>query len=432
MNLKSLILFILLVTFPIFSGCSDSPDTPQTSSVTLVITTHDVQTKSDAGAADGYNIATSDEIIIQKYMVAIFKGDTCVAFKETTPTSTTTTTDEATGNTVSAYSETFTDLPASTLTFLVMANYSVSLNGLGVGSRYADFENLSDEASSMDSNNLLKVGQTTANLSSSNEALSVNVSLTQLPVRIDFGTVSIKKENEETVDSKTTLNGDWQALDQSDVEAAALLTKSKLSGGSWSDKYYYVGDFYKYLFQKRTVTVTTSSSSGQFIVNSKKVSGYNMTTDLILNPDINTIENSQFSAGNEINFTKSFYTYESSDASKRITMTVNCKISESEVVKTYVQYSYIRYTKVNDEWNAGVETDFDIDESAPLTTETSDDSGLSYDYTISLPFNANGISLLKGHRYTVNGTFTQKLLGKPTVDWYISDLGPVANELDYN
>jgi hypothetical protein len=162
------------------------------------------------------------------------------------------------------------------------------------------------------------------------------------------------------------------------------------------------------------------------------MSGYNMTTDLILNPDINTIENSQFSAGNEINFTKSFYTYESSDASKRITMIVNCKISESEVVKTYVQYSYIRYTKVNDEWNAGVETDFDIDESAPLTTETSDDSGLSYDYTISLPFNANGISLLKGHRYTVNGTFTQKLLGKPTVDWYISDLGPIANELDYN
>ena len=145
MNLKSLILFTLLVTFPIFSGCSDSPDTPQTSSVTLVITTHDVQTKSDAGAADGYNIATSDEIIIQKYMVAIFKGDTCVAFKETTPTSTTTTTDEATGNTVSAYSETFTDLPASTLTFLVIANYSVSLNGLGIGSRYADFENLSDK-----------------------------------------------------------------------------------------------------------------------------------------------------------------------------------------------------------------------------------------------------------------------------------------------
>lgn len=428
MKLKNVLLLGSCLTLGFFSGCIDEEEPAnKAAAVTVVISTNDVQTKAEEDAASGYDIATAEEINISNYLIAVFKDNACVALKSGAPSATTNTTDDSRNTTVQAYSESFTDLPTGNLTFLVIANSTTDFSSLQVGSSYSAFSGYVESA--LTEGKLVKVGQKTVTLSASATAQEVKVPLTQLSVRIDFGSVTLKKENVTTQESQDYSYGSWEILNS--LEASSLVTKLNLNGSWTGDEFFTTDGTYKYVFHKRTVTVTTSSSTGSFVVNSKSVSGYNTSTDLMLLPDTSKIENTQYVAGADKSFTKSFYTYESTSNSAYLTLTLNCKIGESGVVKTYTQYGYICYTKNGDGWHDGVETDIAYDINNPETSEASGNTGLSYDYTLNIPFNSDEIKLKKGHRYTVNGTYTQYLSGKPTIYWYVSDLTKVTNEITH-
>lgn len=114
-----------------------------------------------------------------------------------------------------------------------------------------------------------------------------------------------------------------------------------------------------------------------------------------------------------------------------MTLTLNCTIAGSGTVKTYKQSSYIRYAADGSSWKAGVETDLAFENSTYLQSTSTGQTSIVKDYTLVLPFNSNGISLKKGHRYTVNGTYTQNLTGKPIINWYVSELGKIVNTITH-
>ena len=432
MKLKNVLLLGSCLTLGFFSGCIDEEEPAnKAAGVTVVISTNDVQTKA---AATGYDIATAEEVNISNYLIAVFKNNACVALKSGTPTTKTTTTDDsrATKPEVQAYSESFTDLPTGDLTFLVIANSTANFSTLKVGSLYSDFSGYVETA--LTDGSLVKVGQKTVTLSASATAQEVKVPLTQLSVRIDFGSVTLNKGTQSTQDSKDYAYGDWTTLSNGDTDATSMIKSLKITGGTWTGSEYFTSDnSYKYVFQERTVTVTTSSSSStpSFVVNTAKVSGYNTKTDLMLLPDTSVIENKQFEAGAEKAFTNTFYTYESTSNSAYMTLTLNCTIAGSGTVKTYKQLSYIRYAADGSSWKAGVETDLAFENSTYLQSTSTGQTSIVKDYTLVLPFNSNGISLKKGHRYTVNGTYTQNLTGKPIINWYVSELGKIVNTITH-
>ena len=173
-------------------------------------------------------------------------------------------------------------------------------------------------------------------------------------------------------------------------------------------------------------------------MNSMKVSGYNTKTDIFLNPDISKLENSAYEGGTEVDATDStFYTYEYKDVSnaKNMIMTLNCSYSsEGSTVTTYYEYQYIRcyYYFYSYTWawisDAAVSINYITDKS------TSSAGGVkkTNDYTLNIPFNSSTISLLKGHRYTINGTYKSVFSAKPTISWVIVDQDKISSSMDFD
>jgi len=442
MKLKNLLVCGGIVAMASLMGCveDDVPKCDAVSSVSVVISSSEVQTKADV--ATNYTIAKPDEILIDNYLIAIFKDNSCVGFKTKTSAAVNgSTTDDQTGMTVDAYTETFTNLPSGTLKFLVVANYTTTaFDNLGIGSSYSDFENQIETTASFDAKRLLKTGQTEVELEPSSSSQEVKVPLTQLSIRLDFGSVSLASGSGEAVATTDTAYGDWTDISAYDATLVSKVIKNPNSNKwyySSQGSYYYVNGYY-YYFQKRKVTVTTISPDGAFTVNSMKVSGYNTKTDIFLNPDISKLENSAYEGGTEVDATDStFYTYEYKDVSnaKNMIMTLNCSYSsEGSTVTTYYEYQYIRcyYYFYSYTWawisDAAVSINYITDKS------TSSAGGVkkTNDYTLNIPFNSSTISLLKGHRYTINGTYKSVFSAKPTISWVIVDQDKISSSMDFD
>ena len=442
MKLKDLLVCGGIVAMASLMGCVEDevPKCDSVSSVSVVISSSEVQTKADV--ATNYTIAKPDEILIDNYLIAIFKDNSCVGFKTKTSAAVNgSTTDDQTGMTVDAYTETFTNLPSGTLKFLVVANYTTTaFDNLGIGSSYSDFENQIETTASFDAKRLLKTGQTEVELEPSSSSQEVKVPLTQLSIRLDFGSVSLASGSGEAVATTDTTYGEWTDILTYDATLVSnVITKPKSNKWVYSSlgSYYYVNGYY-YYFQKRKVTVTTISPDGAFTVNSMKVSGYNTKTDIFLNPDISKLENSAYEGGTEVDATDStFYTYEYKDVSnaKNMIMTLNCSYSsEGSTVTTYYEYQYIRcyYYFYSYTWawisDAAVSINYITDKS------TSSAGGVkkTNDYTLNIPFNSSTISLLKGHRYTINGTYKSVFSAKPTISWVIVDQDKISSSMDFD
>ncbi len=442
MKLKDLLVCGGIVAMASLMGCVEDevPKCDSVSSVSVVISSSEVQTKADV--ATNYTIAKPDEILIDNYLIAIFKDNSCVGFKTKTSAAVNgSTTDDQTGMTVDAYTETFTNLPSGTLKFLVVANYTTTaFDNLGIGSSYSDFENQIETTASFDAKRLLKTGQTEVELEPSSSSQEVKVPLTQLSIRLDFGSVSLASGSGEAVATTDTAYGDWTDISAYDATLVSKVIKNPNSNKwyySSQGSYYYVNGYY-YYFQKRKVTVTTISPEGAFTVNSMKVSGYNTKTDIFLNPDISKLENSAYEGGTEVDATDStFYTYEYKDVSnaKNMIMTLNCSYSsEGSTVTTYYEYQYIRcyYYFYSYTWawisDAAVSINYITDKS------TSSAGGVkkTNDYTLNIPFNSSTISLLKGHRYTINGTYKSVFSAKPTISWVIVDQDKISSSMDFD
>ena len=442
MKLKDLLVCGGIVAMASLMGCVEDevPKCDSVSSVSVVISSSEVQTKADV--ATNYTIAKPDEILIDNYLIAIFKDNSCVGFKTKTSAAVNgSTTDDQTGMTVDAYTETFTNLPSGTLKFLVVANYTTTaFDNLGIGSSYSDFENQIETTASFDAKRLLKTGQTEVELEPSSSSQEVKVPLTQLSIRLDFGSVSLASGSGEAVATTDTTYGEWTDISTYDATLVSKVIKNPNSNKwyySSQGSYYYVNGYY-YYFQKRKVTVTTISPDGAFTVNSMKVSGYNTKTDIFLNPDISKLENSAYEGGTEVDATDStFYTYEYKDVSnaKNMIMTLNCSYSsEGSTVTTYYEYQYIRcyYYFYSYTWawisDAAVSINYITDKS------TSSAGGVkkTNDYTLNIPFNSSTISLLKGHRYTINGTYKSVFSAKPTISWVIVDQDKISSSMDFD
>jgi hypothetical protein len=439
MKLKNLLVCGGIVAMASLMGCveDDVPKCDAVSSVSVAISSSEVQTKADV--ATNYTIAKPDEILIDNYLIAIFKDNSCVGFKTKTSAAVNgSTTDDQTGKTVDAYTETFTNLPSGTLKFVVVANYTTTaFDNLGIGTSYSDFENQIETTASFDAKRLLKTGQKEVELEPSSSSQEVKVPLTQLPIRLDFGSVSLASGSGEAVATTDTSYGEWTDIltyDATLVSNVISGPKKKMWVYSSLGSYYYANGYY-YYFQKRKVTVTTISPDGAFAVNSMKVSGYNTKTDIFLNPDISQLENSAYEGGTEVDIADStFYTYEYKDESnaKNMVMTLNCSYSsEGSTVTTYYEYQYIRYYySYTRGWisDAAVSINYITDKS----TSTAGGVTKTNDYTLNIPFNSSTISLLKGHRYTINGTYKSVFSAKPTISWKIVDQEQIDSSMDFD
>ena len=442
MKLKDLLVCGGIVAMASLMGCVEDevPKCDSVSSVSVVISSSEVQTKADV--ATNYTIAKPDEILIDNYLIAIFKDNSCVGFKTKTSAAVNgSTTDDQTGMTVDAYTETFTNLPSGTLKFLVVANYTTTaFDNLGIGSSYSDFENQIETTASFDAKRLLKTGQTEVELEPSSSSQEVKVPLTQLSIRLDFGSVSLASGSGEAVATTDTSYGEWTDISTYDATLVSKVITSpksnKWRSNSWGDYYSNGGYSDRYCFQKRKVTVTTISPEGAFAVNSMKVSGYNTKTDIFLNPDISQLENSAYEGGAEVDIADStFYTYEYKDESnaKNMVMTLNCSYSsEGSTVTTYYEYQYIRYSYSYSYWGWTPSAAVSINYITDKSTSTAGGVTKTNDYTLNIPFNSSTISLLKGHRYTINGTYKSVFSAKPTISWKIVDQEQIDSSMDFD
>ena len=122
-----------------------------------------------------------------------------------------------------------------------------------------------------------------------------------------------------------------------------------------------------------------------------------------------------------------------------VKLTLSMSTSELQQITTKAALSSVDFNAVydvyvfiyNKDHQLEAKQDFTYTPAKTSGSVTSGNTGLSYDYTLNIPFNSDEIKLKKGHRYTVNGTYTQYLSGKPTIYWYVSDLTKVTNEITH-
>ncbi|RHJ86445.1 hypothetical protein [Parabacteroides sp. AM08-6] len=213
MKILNLISGICLLAVGLFSCTSEEEIGPAkgNASLSVVFSVGDATTK--ATLAEGYKIATTDEIKINNFYVAIFAGDG-------------TKIDDATVSDVAdATSVKVGELPGYQVSFqdvyvrhkkvfaLVVANASDNkLYSTFEGyTNYSQYTNINNdnviETSIFEAGNLAKSGVSSTETLTSGTNLTLTVPLTQLTARIDFGTIS-------AAETKAGTNGETSSKDE--------------------------------------------------------------------------------------------------------------------------------------------------------------------------------------------------------------------------
>lgn len=459
MKIKSII-WSTLAVMGMLTACTSEEiiDTPvhKVGSVTIQFTTANAMTKADA-AEDPNQWATAVETTINKYVIAVFEGETlkdnskCIKVVDGVISPSTTTESETgstNGQTVKAYSTTVTDLPVDTpLSFLVIANAQTAQipTTWDESLTYASFAKV-ETTSSFVASNLLKVGKKEGEtLTASASASVVKVPLTQLTARIDFAGVEYTDQGGETTETE---NGSWTTVKGEDLETLydtyfkvgkteqktelnKLVTEAKAEnkGGEYvydseSDNYlffnstggkwpYYQG---RLSIEKRTKTVTVTSSAA-FALTETTVGNLNHNSDILIY-DTLSVENDENGLISEsVTFGKSFYTYELAQASGDMLLGIKgglASLKKKTVVTEYRIQVYEKKGYYQSYKDKGVKmilaslgSSTESEEQTPPSTIT--------EYSLSIPY----ANIVKGHLYKVTGNFKPSVEGN--IEWVVED-----------
>lgn len=369
MKLRNII-SVMCVMAGTFTACvneipTDSPETVLAGDMSIVFAVGDAQTKAEA--ADGYEWATPDELVINRVTIAVFDDQNmCVGFvKDPTLTSETVTVND---KSLPAYRASLSELPINKeLTFVVIANSTNTYTGLGKGSSYRDFQALQEETAGFPhdeglARTLVKVGSVKASLSLS--TTEVQVPLRSLSARIDFGGVSSSADETET----TVLDdeyGDWVQLKYDDSNKSLMddllksvanyddIQKSDSKGWGDGDKhnsvrwnsnfYYYYNDrttsrisFYKQELKKNRKEI---SKQGAYWQGPITLNGANQLSHLLYTGDQSLYKAAKEATCNDT----TFYSYPSGSSPFNLAFTLQCGIGKgmtSEYEK-HVRYAYV-------------------------------------------------------------------------------------------
>lgn len=326
----------------LLASCSteDIVDRPRTTDgpVSVVFYRTAMQTKADK--AGNYEYATDEELNINSYTIAVFEGTVlsedavCIKLVSGTTSEASTTVDAA-GKTVTAYSVSLTDLPAErNLQFLLIANAGTVPGQAYVGKRYGEFKSLIENTSSFRPEALVKAGKAEARFEVSATPQEVKIPLIQLSARLDFGGVTVEGGNTSvagpaTVVKKIEVKGgstkeELEIPSEIDIESAYYLEIQKNQKGSYefdADRKWYTYGVHNsaqanllYLYRQAVVqeteTETWKETGKQFVFEMDRLEGVNFRTDLTIF-STSEIENRQNKEGEVLpNQENRFYTYE--------------------------------------------------------------------------------------------------------------------------
>lgn len=294
-----------------------------------------MQTKADQ--AGNYEYATDQELNIKNYTIAVFEGTVlsedavCIKLVSGNTAGASTTVDAA-GNTVTAYSVSLTDLPAErNLQFLLIANATTVPSQTYVGKRYGEFKRLTETTSSFQADALVKVGTAPARFEVSATPQEVKIPLTQLSARLDFGGVTVEGGN-------SSVAGPSESIQKIEVLGGSVIDDLRISSDNMDlSTSYYVGkqkgsyrfdaadQWYTYavwekwgtewvLYRQAVVLETeikTWEETGkQFVFEMDRLEGVNFASDLVIfsTSDIENQQNNEKAVSP--NPENRFYTYE--------------------------------------------------------------------------------------------------------------------------
>ncbi|WP_368339922.1 fimbrial protein [Parabacteroides goldsteinii] len=375
MKMRNVISGIGLIVVGLFSCTSEEEIGPErsNSSLSVVLSVGDIETTKTRTAADGYDIATADEIKINDFYVAIFEENGTKIDDKVISTVSSEGVTSVTVNNLPGYQVFFKDIPAKygKVFALIVANaesvystfegytqYNQYKSGNVISTLSGDF--VVDKLAKSGISKVVSIGTT------------LEVGLTQLSARIDFGTVkpvtkAVNGGNVEESDFSvlTIMPGSTiEALLKSEVDKLSLSgswepinSEKILDKGDWikyyssyekisdvSNGYYYEKTFGEYqkeswsvytrkafyskrlnLVRKKVTNVSTTTqqpiegTDGSFDISSISCSGINGKTDAILDS-----WNSQYKGIElpSLSENTSFYTYEYPEEKNDLTLTI--------------------------------------------------------------------------------------------------------------
>lgn len=294
-----------------------------------------METKADK--AGNYDYATDEELNIKNYTIAVFEGTVlaedavCIKLVSGTTSGASTTVDAA-GNTVTAYSVPLTDLPAErNLQFLLIANATTVVGSDYVGKRYSEFKGLTETTSSFRADALVKVGTAPARFEVSATPQEVKIPLTQLSARLDFGGVTVEGGNSSvsapsTFTEQYEIQGnisikDLQIPSHSDNKSTFYIgTKSSYTQGGYGfdspEQWYTYGisgknwNLYRHAVFLETEIENREETGKQFVFEMDRLEGVNFASDLTIF-STSEIENGQNTEKTVLsNPENRFYSYE--------------------------------------------------------------------------------------------------------------------------
>lgn len=455
----------------LLSSCSteDLIDRPLTTDGPVSVVFYRTAMETKADKAGNYDYATDEELNIKNYTIAVFEGTVlaedavCIKLVSGTTSGASTTVDAA-GNTVTAYSVPLTDLPAErNLQFLLIANATTVVGSDYVGKRYSEFKGLTETTSSFRADALVKVGTAPARFEVSATPQEVKIPLTQLSARLDFGGVTVEGGNSLVAGPSTTTTR-WDIQRGTTIEALNIPSEANYSQtysvgdqtGSYrfdTDSQWYTyatGEkksdrrWYRQAVVLETETKTWQATGKQFVFTMDRLEGVNFASDLAIF-STSEIENRQNKedvvSPNEQN---RFYTYENCHlrfvftgsygpavkVTKQQTRTRKIVVRE-QAESTYKNKKYKctwrNKLDPNDSYFTiikGSEEDNWSDWSEPVTVSDSRSAVDTKADSKQFELVIDRDKIKKGHLYRITGKGTPTVDLTPEIVWEVVDLTP--------
>lgn len=456
----------------LLSSCSteDLIDRPLTTDGPVSVVFYRTAMETKADKAVNYDYATDEELNIKNYTIAVFEGTVlaedavCIELVSGTTSEASTTVDAA-GNTVTAYSVPLTDLPAErNLQFLLIAN-AVTVPGQDyVGKRYSEFKGLAETTSSFRADALVKVGTAAARFEVSATPQEVKIPLTQLSARLDFGGITVEGGNSSVAGPSTfskeyeiqggTSIKDLQIPSNSDIKSTFYIgTKSNHIQGTYGfnspEQWYTYGvsekkywSLYRQAVFLETEIETQIETGKQFVFEMDRLEGVNFASDLTIfsTSEIENGQNKEESVSP--NLENRFYTYENchlrfifsgsyqpaAKVTKQRTRTRKIVVRESA---KWVDSK--KGTKGVWAWNTfdlndthfsrlkqGVWSDWSEFVTVPDTRSAVDTKADSKQFELVIDRD----KIKKGHLYRITGKGTPTVDLTPEIVWEVVDLTP--------
>lgn len=444
MKLKNIYLVFVLGTIWGLTSCSSEEmiDTPQNGEVTLsfALSVKDDLTKAEAQT----RIASDDELTINNCHIAIFddqegsesKGNLITSFDF--PEGETKLDHNENGDYILSQSASIRTWGKSRkVKVLAIANIDGKENEATTAFKGCATYNAYKEAvvasSSFQSDNLVKVGETTLTLENGENNATIKIELTQLTARIDY--VGIQAEGEETTKASSLSSGNsivGHIMNQTDLETKDMLNSladsdkryqfaSQAEGmGRWANWQDFNDKVYAFGFNtkgdikgSRFIGVkferTVSSKAGGTQLN---ITGLNKQS-IIVTGESDKVANSEYNPADLITIDgNTFYTYEYPvNEPHSLILTVNSSNSGQQVA-----YGFIRQNYSSGEYLPDVASAIDNEDTYIYDLNGNKYNGTDkFDKLVWTPLTTEGdkeftldlseVKFVRGYRYKILGQY---------------------------